>query len=84
MFATFRDGGILSPSKAKQCVDGETTDCVAKLQPDSNEVGYDEDWRARIVAENPERYKVPAAKDAAGAAREAEKMRVMRGKRRSA
>ncbi len=36
-----------------------------------------EDWRARIVAENPERYKVPA-----GATLDAKKLAVLSGKRK--
>jgi hypothetical protein len=42
-----------------------------------NEAGAVEDWRARIVAENPERYLVPA-----GATLDARKMAVLSGKRR--
>jgi dipeptidase len=79
LFATFRDGGLLSPSKAKQCGAGETANCTAKLQPESNEVGYDDAWRARIVGESPEnraRYKVPDGADLTS------KARVMGGKRR--
>jgi hypothetical protein len=83
LFATFRDGGILSASKEKQCAAGETVNCTAKLQPNSDEVGYDEDWRGRIVTENPERYKVPQPKNAAAAALEARKLAVMSGKRKA-
>jgi hypothetical protein len=75
-FATYRDGGILTPSKATQCVGGNTVNCTAKLQPDSNEVGYVEEWRGRIVAENPERYHVPTG------ALDARKVAVMSGKRK--
>jgi hypothetical protein len=81
LFATFRDGGILTPSKAHQCGPGETTNCTAKLQPQSSEVGYDDAWRERIVTESPEnaaRYHVPASADL-----DARKMRVVSGKRRA-
>ena len=79
LFATFRDGGLLSPSKAHQCGPGETTNCTAKLQPVATEVGYDDAWRERIVTENPEntkRYHVPA-----DAVIDERKLRVMSGKR---
>ena len=75
-FATYRDGGILTPSKATQCVGGQTDNCTAKLQPDDNEVGYAEEWRGRIATENPERYHVPTG------ALDARKVAVMSGKRR--
>lgn len=45
-----------------------------------NEVGYDEQWRGRIVTENPERYKIPAATGAGAAEAEARKLRIMQGK----
>jgi hypothetical protein len=83
LFATFRDGGILSPSTATQCAGGQTANCTAKLQPVDTEVGYTDDWRARIVhdSDNAQRYLVPAADGGAdAAAREEAKLRVVRGK----
>ena len=67
----------MTASKGTQCVNGNVVNCTAKLQPDVNEAGAVEDWRARIVAENPERYLVPA-----GATLDARKMAVLSGKRR--
>ena len=79
LFATFRDGGILTRSTAHQCGPGETVNCTAKLQPSSNEVGYDDMWRQRIVTESPQnaaRYRVPDGADVTT------KLRVVSGKRR--
>lgn len=80
LFATFRDGGILTPSTAVQCAPGQTANCTAKLQPNDNEVGYDMDWRGRIVSDsdNAVRYKVPSS----GA--DQAKLKVVQGKRRAA
>ena len=71
-----QDGGVLTPSTANQCAPGETFNCTAKLQPNDNEVGYANDWRGRIVAENGDRYRVPSS-----AALDPKKMAVMAGKR---
>jgi hypothetical protein len=76
-FATFRDGGILTPSTATQCAPGQTFNCTAKLQPNDNEVGYADEWRGRIATENPDRYRVPSS-----SALDETKMAVMSGKRR--
>lgn len=82
LFATFRDGGVLTQSKATQCNATHIVNCTAKLQPDSDEEGYFEDWKQRIINESPEnkaRYSVPAS------ATEDEihlaKMRIVSGKR---
>jgi hypothetical protein len=65
LFATFRDGDMLSASTGVQCPPGQTgpAGCTAKLLPNVNETGYTEDWRGRIVADsdNAKRYLVPAA-----------------------
>ena len=88
LFATFRDGGILSPSTDTQCINGNVVNCTARLDPVSKEVGYDDDWRARIAIENPERYKIPTttiAENGEGEldmTREISKQKVMSGKRR--
>ena len=83
IFATYRDGGILTPDTTdKVCGPGETANCVAKPIPGDSEVGYTNDWRARIVNESPEnaaRYRVPSG------AMEGEhaqaKLKLMAGKR---
>ena len=52
LFATFRDGDMLSASTGTQCVPGTPgtpAGCTAKLLPNVNETGYTEDWRGRIV-----------------------------------
>lgn len=90
LFATHRDGGLLSPSAAEPCEPDSflspagpaPAGCVAKLQPEVDEVGYSDAWRARIVADsdNAERYRVP---EEAQASRErtAAKARIATGKR---
>lgn len=82
LFATFRDGGILLPSTAQQCVGNQTDNCVAKLQPIDSETGYDEQWRGRIVndSDNAIRYLVPDAASEELAALETRKMKYMSGK----
>ena len=87
LFATYRDGGVLTPSTARQCEGGNVVNCTAKLQPVDNEVGYTDAWRARIVADsdNAQRYLVPASAFATpeAARREAAKQAVVEGKRRT-
>ena len=82
LFATFRDGGLLSPSTTAQCVNGNVVNCTARLNPVSNQVGYDDSWRARIALENPERYRVPASgTEGWNQEREEAKQRIVSGKR---
>jgi dipeptidase len=61
LFATFRDGGIFTAPTTPQCVDGNRVNCTAKLVPNVNEIGYSDDWKARIVedSDNKVRYLVP-------------------------
>ena len=62
LFARFRDGSVILPSTDTQCVGNQTDNCVAKLQPQDIETGYDDAWRARIVAEDVDHhYLVPAS-----------------------
>ena len=85
LFSTWRDGGLLTASTKSVCVPPQVADCVASLAPDSNEVGYDDMWMARIAGEGPEqaaRYRVPAG--VMENPREHAKLRVMAGKRRAA
>ena len=83
MFSEFRDGGLLlPPSGPPVCVPPQVTNCVAKESPVDSETGYDDAWRARIVADsdNSVRYLVPDGALDSPHARA--KLAVMSGKRR--
>ena len=87
LFARFRDGSVILPSTDRQCVGNETQGCVAKLQPQDIETGYDDQWRARIVAEDVDHHYLVPASAAEGAseerrALEARKLEFMSGKPR--
>ena len=83
LFARFRDGSVILPSTDTQCVPPQVTDCVAKLQPQDIETGYDNAWRARIVAEDVDHhYLVPTAASPEAAALEARKLEFVSGKPR--
>ena len=86
MFASFRDGNYLTASTATQCKDGNTVNCTAKLQPNSNEEGYDDEWKQRIATENPEnaaRYRVPPSASEGVAGSGVRKLEVVQGKRQA-
>ena len=70
LFARFRDGSVILPSKDTQCVPPQVTGCVAKLQPQDIETGYDDAWRARIVAEDVDHHYLVPASAAEGASPE--------------
>ena len=87
LFARFRDGSVILPSTDRQCVGNETQGCVAKLQPQDIETGYDDAWRARIVAEDVDHHYLVPASAAEGAseerrALEARKLEFVSGKPR--
>jgi dipeptidase len=89
LFATVRDGGILSAPPVPACSGGATVNCTCRPIPNSDEVGYSEDWRGRIVgdSDNAQRYLIPpsAGSDAAAAAVSvADKAAIATRKRRGA
>lgn len=84
LFATYRDGGVLSPSTATQCAPGQFYNCTAKLQPVDNEIGYTMEWRGRIVSDsdNAQRYLVPSSSSPEMKERESIKQAIVTGKRK--
>ena len=84
LFATFRDGTVFSAPTTVQCPpEGPFTNCTAKLVAVANEEGYDQDFRARIVADsdNAVRYRVPDS--AVAGELEVRKRAVLAGKHRA-
>eukprot|EP00658_Telonema_sp_P-2_P081495 TRINITY_DN8368_c0_g2_i1.p1 TRINITY_DN8368_c0_g2~~TRINITY_DN8368_c0_g2_i1.p1 ORF type:complete len:591 (+),score=127.92 TRINITY_DN8368_c0_g2_i1:117-1889(+) len=61
LFARTRDGLTVLPGKLAQCSPGQTRGCTSRYVPDTEESGYTQDWYGRIVAEDGEHYRVPAA-----------------------
>lgn len=86
LFATFRDGGILLPSTSQQCQGSQTDNCVAKLQPVDQEIGYTQQWRARIVgdSDNAEHYLVPPSSATESTVHYIDKVTLAEGKLRRA
>ena len=83
LFAIYRDGTVFSAPETTQCSGGNVVNCTAKLEAVAHEEGYDQDYRARIVADsdNAVRYRVPDA--AVNGELDRAKRAVLAGKRRA-